>query len=103
DIALGNVVGSNIANILLILGVSAVMGGVACGNREIKRDVLAVAAASALLAGFSFTHDISWLAGGAMLALLTGYLTWCYTHERKSQEQAALGEHIEEELAADGP
>ena len=49
DIALGNVVGSNIANIILILGVAAVIHPVACNDSTIKRDALAVIVASHLL------------------------------------------------------
>ncbi|MBU0799530.1 MAG: calcium/sodium antiporter [Alphaproteobacteria bacterium] len=103
DIALGNVVGSNIANIMLILGLSAVFGTVMCGTREIKRDMLAVIAASALLAAFSFTHDLGPLAGIVMLGMLTAYLWWCYHSERKTQAAAVLREHIEEDLSAGEP
>lgn len=103
DIALGNVIGSNIANILLILGLSAVLSGVACASREIRRDVLALVAASLALALLSFTHVINAAAGGTMLLALALYLGWCYRTERHTQAQEELGGHIEEELAAQGP
>jgi cation:H+ antiporter len=103
DIALGNVVGSNIANIMLILGVSAVFGTVLCGTREIKRDMLAVIAASGLLAAFSFTHDIGPVAGAIMLVVLSSYLWWCYHSERKTQASEALRAHIEEDISAGEP
>jgi cation:H+ antiporter len=42
DIALGNVVGSNIANVFLILGLSAAICPVVCAAKAIRRDALAV-------------------------------------------------------------
>lgn len=103
DIALGNVVGSNIANIFLILGVSAAFTPIMCGSAPIRRDMVAVIAASLLLAGFSMTHDISWVGGSAMLVLLVGYLTYCYSRERKDQASAELAAHIKEDLSVDPP
>jgi cation:H+ antiporter len=41
-IAIGNVVGSNIANILLILGIAAIIAPVVCSPRAFARDVSAV-------------------------------------------------------------
>ena len=49
NLALGNIVGSNIANVLLILGVAAVLAPIACGRPEIKRDAMAVLLASLAL------------------------------------------------------
>jgi cation:H+ antiporter len=39
-IAIGNVIGSNIANILLILGIAAVITPIAVGFADIRRDLL---------------------------------------------------------------
>lgn len=104
DIALGNVIGSNIANILLILGVSAVLGGVACQSASIRRDVLAVLFSSLVVVGLSLAGMIGMLAGMAMILSLSVYLGWCYVLERKSgSQQEELGDHIEQELAAHGP
>ena len=46
NLALGNIVGSNIANVLLILGVAAVLAPIAYGRPEIRRDAMAVLLAS---------------------------------------------------------
>jgi cation:H+ antiporter len=53
DIALGNVVGSNIFNILAILGVSAIAAPLAVNAKLIKIDVPVMIAASLLLWGFA--------------------------------------------------
>lgn len=78
DMALGNVIGSNIANILLILGVSATihpltMGGITTG------DLLMVVLSSVLLfvAAFSFRSKVvdRW-EGGIFLAIYAAYIWW---------------------------
>lgn len=49
DIAIGNVVGSNIGNILLILGICALIAPLAVKPLALRRDAVAVVAASILL------------------------------------------------------
>ncbi|MEL0143432.1 MAG: sodium:calcium antiporter, partial [Alphaproteobacteria bacterium] len=55
DLALGNVIGSNLANMLLILGVAALMRPVACAPNVIARDGTMVMAATALFVAFAMT------------------------------------------------
>ena len=68
-IAVGNVVGSNICNILLILGVAAALAPIAVKRREIQRDGGAVLIATA--AGILFILG-GWLGRGAGLAMVAG-------------------------------
>ncbi|MCC5958135.1 MAG: calcium/sodium antiporter [Rhodobacteraceae bacterium] len=56
-LALGNVVGSNIANILLVLGVPALVSALAV-NREVLRDYLMMLAVSALFMALALTGVI---------------------------------------------
>lgn len=101
DIALGNVVGSNIANIILILGVAAVIHPIACTERTIKRDGLAVIIASLVLAGFSFTHALDLMEGVIMITLLVAYLTYSYHSDRKKTQAARdMGDHLKSDFAA---
>lgn len=83
DIALGNVVGSNIANILLILGLGSVLGIIHCDKKEVVRDVVAVTLASVLLASLSFTGVINRMTGFAFIALLSSYLFYSIRSARK--------------------
>lgn len=85
DIALGNVIGSNIANILLILGVAAVITPVLCHDKAIKRDALSVVAASVAFLAFAYLGTISRLAGFGMVAALVAYLVYSYMSERKDK------------------
>ena len=81
DVGVGNVVGSNIANILLILGAAAVIHPIQTHPRMVRRDAGAVLIATALFAGFGVTGPLGWVHGAIMLALLGGYLWFSYWNE----------------------
>lgn len=81
DIAVGNVVGSNIANILLILGLAAFIAPIACSARVIKRDILVTLAASFILLGLGLTGQITRPAGLLMLAIMAGYIIFIISHD----------------------
>jgi cation:H+ antiporter len=76
DIAVGNVVGSNIANILLILGSAALISPFKVSFSHYRRDLGVMIAASALLLGLGYFGLINRLAAFVMLALLAGYLIY---------------------------
>ena len=99
DIALGAVIGSNIANILLILGIAALVRPLDTASPIIRRDTLAVLAASAIFCALTFLDEIDRLAGAGMLLLLTAYLWWCYWQERQGSWWAKK-DHGKEAAAA---
>lgn len=99
NIALGNVVGSNIANVLLILGLSAVFAPIACTRLVIRRDALAVLVASLVLVGLALNGKIGRITGLIMLAVLAVYISYAYLTERKdSKKDEAFRERIEEDI-----
>lgn len=102
-IAVGNVVGSNIANILLILGVSALILPLAINPAAFRRDGIALAAATlACLAAVLF-GVLSRPVGFALLALLIGYIIWAYRSERRHPDaEAAMHEHVAADVASPG-
>ena len=73
DIALGNVVGSNITNVLLILGVSALIAPLIVARQLIRVDVPIMFAVSVLALVFSLDGGISRVDGVILAALLVGY------------------------------
>jgi cation:H+ antiporter len=77
-IAVGNVIGSNIANVLLIAGVSAVVLPITGWERTVRRDALVMVGASLLLLGAAFHGSIPLWAGIVMLALLVCYIVFTY-------------------------
>lgn len=88
-IALGNIVGSNIANTLLILGAAALIAPIAVNARTLWRDGgLGVLAALALLAAGA-TVGLSRGAGLGFLAIMVGYIYYAYRQERVGAPHSA--------------
>lgn len=102
-IAVGNIVGSNIANILLILGVAALILPLTIDPAAFRRDGLALAIATiACLAAVLFGF-LSRSVGVALLALLIGYIVWAYRSERRRPDaEAAMHEHLAADVTAPG-
>jgi len=69
-IVLGNVVGSNIANVLLVGGVSAIVYPLAFPGGSIRRDTLVMVAASLAFTFFCLIHGLDRLTGVLFLAAL---------------------------------
>ena len=82
DIALGNVVGSNIANILLILGICVMIYPIMTHDRAVTRDTWMVIAVSMALCGLSFVGIINFVVGFVLISALTAYILYCYRHDR---------------------
>jgi len=77
DVALGNIIGSNIFNLLGIIGVTAMIDFVAVGSSFLQFDLWVMLAASTALAPFVlFGWRITRIWG---FALTTGYLIYVYT------------------------
>ena len=74
-IALGNVVGSNIANILLIAGVAALLTGAAATDGLRTRDGVALAAATAILCVVLWFDAFDFWVGAGFFAALVIYLS----------------------------
>ena len=88
-IAIGNVVGSNIVNVLLILGVAALLAPVLVDRAAFRRDGTVMAAATVLCLGVVLVGDIGRLAGLVFVAALAGYLAFTLITERRSGGSAA--------------
>ena len=101
DIGVGNVVGSNIANILMILGLAALLCPIDRDPRRILRDTAAMVAATAVFILLACFERMTYVHGIIMVALLIGYLWMSYRLERRSAGDAEAGlEAIEEAGAA---
>lgn len=82
-IAIGNVVGSNIANILLILGFTALVATVPVTSIVIRRDGTAMTIATIATAGILLTGHIGRLTGSLLLLALIAYLTYSVFADRR--------------------
>lgn len=98
-IALGNVIGSNIANILLVLGATALLAPVVVDTRAVIRDGLMLTGASILFTWMCLTGTVERVAGGIMFFALIAYFARSYLRERKaSVASASLHEREAEEF-----
>ena len=88
-LAIGNVVGSNIANILLILGVGAALCPLATQPAAFRRDGPVLLGISLLLALICLTGTIGRPLGALLLGLLLAYTLWTYLTEREDADPAA--------------
>jgi cation:H+ antiporter len=77
-IAIGNVVGSNICNVLLILAIGALIRPLPILPRTVARDGSAVIAATVAFVAVCFLGLISRAVGAVLLVMLAAYLVWCY-------------------------
>lgn len=92
DIAVGNVVGSNICNIALILGVSALIRPLAVHAKVVRMDVPLMIAASLVLMAMLANGRISRLEGGLLLGSLATYTVSTFWQARR--ESAAVRSEI---------
>lgn len=88
-IALGNVIGSNIANILLILGFSAVLLPLAVQPDAFRRDAIALVGSTALCIIAVLTGTVGPVMGGVLLLSLIAYVVWAYRSEKASGDAEA--------------
>ncbi len=89
DIAIGNVVGSNISNVLLILGLCALITPLAVKPLALRRDAVTVVAASVLFLILVGGSALERSDAAIFLAALSAYLIWAYRTERSGAAPSA--------------
>ncbi|MFO7587160.1 MAG: hypothetical protein R6X22_03715, partial [Gemmatimonadota bacterium] len=90
DVAMGNVLGSNICNVGLILGLAAVLRPVKVETRLVRFDV-PVAILVALLGGAMFWNDeVGRVEGAVLVALLLLYTAHCVRAGRREEDPAEV-------------
>ncbi|GHD46703.1 cation:H+ antiporter [Marinobacter persicus] len=89
DISIGNVVGSNIGNILLILGVCALITPLAVKSLVLRRDGVTVVAASMLFLILVGGDALVKADAVIFLMALAAYLIWAYWTERSGEAPSA--------------
>ncbi len=97
DIAAGNVVGSNICNIGLILGLAALISPVHVQPQLLRRDVPLMVAASGVLVWLLWSGTVTRWQGGLLVAALVAYLTYSVMEARR--HPAPLPEEAEEAVS----
>ncbi len=90
-IALGNVVGSNLFNITLILGLAALIRAMTVDRALVRRDIPVMLGATVLPCLFLIDGVVGRLEGIALLACLVGYTTVSIRASRRESRAAASG------------
>jgi cation:H+ antiporter len=101
DIAIGNVVGSNIGNVLFILGICALITPLAVKPLALRRDAVTVVAASVLFLLLVGGSALGRADAAVLLVALMAYLAWAYWTERfHAAPSAEMHKAEAEELTA---
>jgi cation:H+ antiporter len=93
-IALGNVVGSNIANILLVLGIPAIISTIHSSTLGVSRGYITMLAATALFIGLCFLGPITWWHAGILLIGL-GVMIFDNLRSARAARNSAKEEELE--------
>jgi cation:H+ antiporter len=97
-IALGNAYGSNITNIALILGVTALVGRIAVHSQVLRKELPILIAVTALAAFQLRDGELSRADAWVLLGVFGGLMIWSI-HQGLRQRTDTLGGEIEQELA----
>ena len=83
-IAIGNVIGSNIANIGLILGITALIRPIKVQSQIVKRDIPLMIVVTLLFWGLLLDGELDIIDGSVLVALLVSYLSYSYYDSKKT-------------------
>ena len=84
DIAAGNIIGSNIANVGLILGAAAILAPMRVDPNTLRKDIPIMLAASVLLVLFSLDGVLGFTDGLLLVAGLIAFIVYCVVSGRRS-------------------
>jgi len=101
DLGVGNVIGSNIANILLVLGTAAIICPIATRPEHVLRDGMVLLTATVLFTAFAFTSTVGRLEGFLMVVALVVYLVFSYYSDRRLNGKRSSDRDAQNRNAAD--
>lgn len=101
-LAVGNALGSNIANIGLILGFTALISPLTFNSTLLKRE-LPILMAVSLICYFMVFDGLGVVDGILMLLMLFVFLVWLIRSAKKDSQKSDLNDPLEEEVIAEMP
>ena len=107
ELAVSNVVGSNIFNLLVVLGASALIKPVCCQKDSVKKEIPFSILCTVVLLGTLFlgtgvaedgakTFTLGWIAGLILLALFAFYMYWQISAALKARKAGAIEEEADD-------
>lgn len=99
DIAVGNILGSNVANLALILGSASLIRPIAIKSRAVRRDMPVMVAATVLFMILISDGVLSRIDGAILLAAMAMYLGYTFFEARRDMAtyQDLWGDEVDEE------
>ncbi len=97
DIALGNVIGSNIANILLVVGLTALLWPIDTHQGLARRDGTVMLAAALILVVMSLNGDINRFNSLVLVLMATLYTLFTVYDAKHNEKDSELVEELKEE------
>ena len=94
SMAVGNIIGSNIANLLLVLGVAAIARPLLCSRGTIGRDAIAMLLATVIFIALGFLAGLQLWHGLILVTLLLLYIIHAYRAQRRAVTAQAV--HVQE-------
>ncbi|MGR3435192.1 MAG: calcium/sodium antiporter [Shimia sp.] len=99
-LAIGNVVGSNTANVLLVLGIPALLTGLSTGACDSRKSYLVMLGTTALFIAACFLGPLTWIHGlvllGALALILGDQAREALAHRREAEaDEAEAEEEVE--------
>ncbi len=101
DIAIGNVLGSNIANVLLILGMTSLVAPLIVSRQLIRLDVPIMIGASLVTYALAWDGALSRLDGALLFALVIGYTLFLIISSRRANAAATADDEFAKEFGLD--
>ena len=89
ELALGNVVGSNIANILLVVGISALLAPMAVSRRLVRTDIPVMIGVTLALVILSLDHNLGRVEGLILVLAAVNFTVWSI---RQGRQERRTGE-----------
>ena len=93
DLAIGNVIGSNICNLALILGVVTIIKPAPVRQTLVRRDVLVMAITTLLVPGLLLDGELARIEGALLALCITSYIVLTVWHARATRSQRTREEH----------
>jgi len=103
DLAVGNVIGSNLVNTLLILGIAAIISPINADPKLFKRDAPMLVLATLACVFFGWIGYYSRITGFAFIFVLVAYIIYAYRSEVASNDASATMHQKKASLAEPSP
>lgn len=87
ELAVGNVIGSNIANVLLILGIAALIAPLVVHEQIIRQEIPIMLGASVLMVVMALDGRITPIESALLFALVVGYTFYLIRQSRRASRQ----------------